>query len=190
MTRGRDRFARGRCLLHGFAAALELLPVSWRVRLLAASRMVPGTLGFVVRYSLVRSLARKCGDNVAIYPGVYVLGLDRLSISDNVSVHPMCYIDASGGIDIGDDVSIAHGATILSTSHTFAERGIPIKDQPFAAARTTIECDVWIGAKATILAGCTIHSGSVIGAGAVVTRDIPEYSVALGVPARVAKRRA
>jgi acetyltransferase-like isoleucine patch superfamily enzyme len=64
-----------------------------------------------------------------------------------------------------------------------------MKDQPTYVAKVIIEDDVWIGANATILPGVRVGKGSVIGAGSVVTNDIPEYSIAVGIPARVISKR-
>jgi maltose O-acetyltransferase len=64
-----------------------------------------------------------------------------------------------------------------------------MKDQPTFLAKIVIEDDVWVGANSTILPGVKVGRGSVIGAGSVVNRDIPEYSFAAGVPAKVIRRR-
>ena len=129
------------------------------------------------------------GDNVSINPNIYIFNPENLSIGNNVSIHPMCYIQASGGIKIGNDVSIAHGVTLLSESHRFSNLNIPIKDQGLDYKETIIQSNVWIGAKASILAGVTVKSGSIIGAGAVVTKEVEEYSIVGGVPAKVIKSR-
>ena len=157
--------------------------------MLVGFRRTKGHKGLVLRYALLKTLARSCGDNISIHPDVYLFSVNQLKIGNNVSIHPMCYIDATGGIDIGNDVSIAHASTILSTTHTFDELDMPIKDQAVEKRKTIIEDNVWIGAKSTILCGNTVYSGSVIAAGAVVTHDIPMNTIVAGVPARVIKER-
>jgi acetyltransferase-like isoleucine patch superfamily enzyme len=97
--------------------------------------------------------------------------------------------DPSGRITIGDGVRIAPYVFIIAANHVFADPNTPIHKQGLANAPVTIEDDVWIGARVAVTAGVSIGRGSVIGAGAVVTRDIPPYSVAVGVPARVVKSR-
>lgn len=187
--RGRDRFARHRAKLIAATNILEYTPRGARRFFLGATRGVGTQLGMVSRYCVLRSIADLCGDNVSIGSGVYLLAPEHLTIGANVSIHPMCYLDATGGIKIGDDVSIAHGVTIMSTTHETSDIGVPIKDQGIDRRRTVIEDNVWIGAKATVLAGITIHSGAIVAAGAVVTRDVPSYAIVAGVPARKLRTR-
>lgn len=151
--------------------------------------MSRGNKGLVIRYILLKTIAKDCGDNVSIHPSVYLLNPQNIHIGNNVSIHPMCYLDATGGIYIDRDVSIAHGVTIMSTTHTYDDLAIPIKDQPFEVLQTTIEENVWIGAKATILAGIKIGSGSIVGANCVVTKLVPPDVIVAGVPAKIIKKR-
>ena len=95
----------------------------------------------------------------------------------------------SRGVEIGSNVSMAHGSTILSTSHTFEELDTPIKYQPMKLAETTIADDVWIGCGVVILAGVNVGTGCVIGANSTVTKDIGDFSVVVGSPAKVIKTR-
>jgi acetyltransferase-like isoleucine patch superfamily enzyme len=97
--------------------------------------------------------------------------------------------DPTGKITIGNGVRIAPYVFIISANHRFENPEIPIYQQGMAFAPVTIEDDVWIGARVVVVAGVTIGKGSIIGAGAVVTRDIPPYSIAAGVPARVIRSR-
>ena len=187
--RGRDKFQKFRPIIFGLVGLFKLFPRSFRMKLLTHFRKTKGYKGLVVRYALLKTLAKSCGDNVSIHPDVYLFSASQLAIGDNVSIHPMCYIDASGEIDIGNNVSIAHAVTVLSTTHSFDDRDIPIKDQPVRKKKTVIEDNVWIGAKATILCGNTVHSGSVIAAGAVVTHDVACNTVVGGIPARMIKER-
>ena len=188
-ARGRDLFHKFKPILIVLAKVFRLLPVPFRTKLLICFRSMKGYKGLAIRYALVKTLAKTCGDNVSIHPDVYLFSVDQLSLGDNISIHPMCYIDAGGGIDIGSDVSVAHATTILSTTHTYDGHNLPIKDQPLITQKTVIEDNVWIGAKVTILCGNTVHSGSVIAAGAVVAHDIPANTMVAGVPARVVKER-
>jgi acetyltransferase-like isoleucine patch superfamily enzyme len=140
-----------------------------------------------LRFALLGRAAGQRGDLIDIREDVYLHGVAGLRLGSRVSIHPLTYIDATGGLQIGDDVSIAHGATIMTTTHTWENPGLPIRDNPVVASSVTIGSNVWVGAGARILAGSRIGDACVIGAGAVVTGVIPPNSVAVGVPARVVK---
>lgn len=187
--RGRDKFQKAKLLILAAARFYRLFPLKLRVKLLEHYRGTKGVKGMALRYALLKSIAKQCGDNVSVHPGVYLLHPQGLSLGDNVSIHPMCYLDATGGLTIGSDVSIAHGCSILSTTHTYKDPSLPIKDQPFVSKETVLEENIWLGAKATILCGVTVGSGVVVGANAVVTRDVPANQIVAGVPARRIKER-
>jgi len=92
-----------------------------------------------------------------------------------------------GGIRIGDRVYTAPQVQLLAVNHNFADPSRPMVDQGITAEGIVVEDDVWIGAGAIITDGVRIGRGAVIAAGAVVTADVPPYTVAGGVPARVLK---
>jgi acetyltransferase-like isoleucine patch superfamily enzyme len=188
--RGRDRFRAVKPLLFALAAVLALLPRGVAGLLLTLARPLPTQLGIALRYALVRRLARRCGDCVAIHEHVYLFRLEQAELGDNVSIHPMTYLDATGGLTIGSDVSIAHAATILTTEHDYTQPAVAIRDAPVVEAAVTIGSDVWIGAGARILAGVRVGDHAVVGAGAVVTRDVVSRQVVAGVPARPLVPRA
>ena len=107
----------------------------------------------------------------------------------NVFLGPQTIIYGHGGVEIGDQTLISMRVTILSSNHSVPDRGKEIRHQADILLPTRIGRDVWIGAHAVILGGVTIGDGCVIGAGSVVTNDMPPYSVAIGVPARVVRTR-
>ena len=187
--RGRDKFQKSKWLIDILVTIISLLPKSLRKYLFQLFNNVKGILGIGIRYVLIKTIALEVGDNVSIYPGVYLLEIENLVLGDNVSIHPMCYIDASGGIKIGSDVSIAHGSTVLSSTHNYEKQSIPIKDQGIKLKKTIIEDNVWIGSKATILFGITIGYGSIIGASTVVTKNVPTNSIMAGIPGKIIKNR-
>jgi acetyltransferase-like isoleucine patch superfamily enzyme len=112
-----------------------------------------------------------------------------IKIGKYCSVNPFYILFGHGGLEIGDYVRIGPHTIIVPANHGFSRIDIPIYLQPITKKGIKIEDDVWIGANVVITDGVTIHRGAVIGAGAVVTKDIPPYSVAVGVPARVIKKR-
>lgn len=189
LARGREKFEKYKPLIHLIARCFRLLPRRFRRGLFEQLRMIRGKAGIALRYALLKTLAKEVGDNVSIHPGVYMFHIENMVFGDHVSIHPMCYLEGSGGLIIGSNVSIAHGVTILTESHRYDSLDLPIKDQGLCFKETSIESDVWIGAKATILYGTKIGSGSIIAAGAVVTKDVPEMSIVGGVPAKVIKMR-
>ena len=187
--RGREKFQKAKPLILAAARFYRIFPLKIRIKLLEHYRGMKGAKGLALRYALLQSIAKHCGDNVSIYPGVYLLHPQGLSLGNNVSIHPMCYLDATGGITVGNDVSVAHGCSVLSTTHTYQDPDLPIKDQPLEAHETVLQDNVWLGAKVTVLCGTTVGSGSVVGANAVVTHDVPIHTIAAGVPAKVIKER-
>ncbi len=98
-----------------------------------------------------------------------------------------CLIRGPGGVRIGDRVYLSPGVHIYSSDHVFDDPERAFVDQGVICRGVTIEDDVWIGAQVVILDGVHIGPRSVIAAGAVVTQDVPAYSVAAGVPARVVR---
>lgn len=124
----------------------------------------------------------KLGNNVSLDRGVSIRLGDNctIDIGDDTYIGPYCCVSGPGNIKIGRDCLIASMAGIYANQHHhvgFSQQGITIEDK------------CWIGSGAKILDGVTIGYGSAIGAGAVVTKDIPPYSVAVGVPAKVLENR-
>ncbi|WP_460241845.1 acyltransferase [Aurantivibrio infirmus] len=97
--------------------------------------------------------------------------------------------DGGAGIVIKDDVLIGSSVHIYVDKHRFDNTQMPISMQGFYdSENVVIESGAWLGANVTVLPGVTIGRNSVIGAGSVVTNSIPDYSVAVGVPAKVIKK--
>lgn len=93
-----------------------------------------------------------------------------------------------GPVEIGSNVNLAQGIVVTALNHNFTDCTKRIDEQGVSTAKVTIGNDVWIGANATILPGVTIGNHSVVAAGAVVTKDVPPYSLVGGVPAKILKK--
>lgn len=92
-----------------------------------------------------------------------------------------------GPVHIGSQVNLAQGVVISGLNHNYQDTNKPISEQGVSTNLITIQDDVWVGANVVIAAGVTIGKHCVVGAGSVVTKDIPGYSVAVGNPAKVIK---
>ncbi len=112
-----------------------------------------------------------------------------ISIGDNCSINDYCVLYGMGGLEIGNDVRIATHTVMVSANHIFSDTSKPIRAQGIEKMKIIIHDDVWIAANVCILGGIEIGKGSVIGAGAVVTKSIPPMSVAVGNPAKIIKQR-
>ncbi len=190
--RGREQFEKYKGVFSIWTSLYRILPLSRRKAALEKHRYLRGKFGVGLRYVILKSISDSVGDNVAIFPGVYLLNPENLVVGNNVSIQPMCYLECGhikGGITIDDDVSIAHGVTIMGTTHQFGSHEEKIRDQGIENEPVHIEENVWIGAKASVLGGVTIGHGSVIGAGAVVTKSLEPEGVYVGVPAKKMKDR-
>jgi acetyltransferase-like isoleucine patch superfamily enzyme len=115
----------------------------------------------------------------------------RIEIGDRVVINSFSHFGAMARIVLGNDVGIASGVCIEDHHYEYAEASDerPLKQQPFRVAEVVIEDGAMLGEHVTVLPGVRIGRNSWIGANAVVTSDIPAYSIAAGVPARVLRRR-
>lgn len=145
-------------------------------------------LGFP-KMSYYRLVLGSVGINLMLSSGVKIRVPGNLFLGSHVSMNNDVWINASGGVHIDDYVIMGPKVVIHSANHRFDRTDIPIQKQGHVMKPVHIEADVWIGAAAIILPGVRVGKGSVIGAGAVVTQDIPPYSIAVGVPAIVRSNR-
>lgn len=172
---------------------------------------LPGGPGTVLRRLVYSPLFKSAGGGLRTGVGVVVQGFrnislgsrvglnrhaslyaarGRISIGDNVFVGDFSSINANDAeITIGSNVAIAPMVLIQGANHNFDRLDIPIVDQGHTSSFVIIEDNVWIAARCTILPGVRIHSGAVIAAGSVVTRDVPPDTVVAGSPARAIRLR-
>lgn len=125
-------------------------------------------------------------DIIKIYRRVRIKDPFNVSIGKGSSVEEGCLFMSEGGIEIGEYVLIAPRCSLITHQHTYALKK-NIIEQPQQLKPIKIGNNVWIGAHVVILPGVSIGDNSVIGAGAVVNRDVAERSVVGGVPARTIK---
>lgn len=137
------------------------------------------------------------GDDVTICYGAHIrpsgywsreIG-EGIKIGNNSSIGAYSYIGCAGYIQIGDDVMIGPRISLLAENHVYNDTNRPISEQGVVRKGIEIQNGVWIGANVSVLDGVTIGAGSVVAAGAVVTKDIKPYTVVGGVPAKVIKYR-
>lgn len=132
------------------------------------------------------------GDRVHLYGDTYIQTGDAgtVVIGSDTHIQPRCQFSGyKSAIKIGCQVQIAPDCAFYPYAHGIAPDR-PIKEQPLTTkGGITIEDDVWLGYRTIVLDGVRIGKGAVIGAGSVVTQDIPAGAIAVGVPARVIKMR-
>ena len=110
-------------------------------------------------------------------------------MGENTFISSFVNISAQGDVHIGKNVMLANACRLESGTHGFHDLDLPIKEQPAFSHGIIIEDDCWLGAGVTVVENVKIGKGSVIGTGSVVTKDIPPFSIAAGVPARVIRTR-
>ena len=130
---------------------------------------------------------KNIGKNVTFVFPLKIEGKNNVEIGDNTAIGTYVHIWGHGGIKIGNDVLIASHCCLTSLGHDYTKK--PIRKGNIIAKMIVIEDDVWLGSNVCVLPGVRIGEGSVIGAGSVVTKDIPPYSIAVGNPAKVIKNR-
>ncbi len=112
-----------------------------------------------------------------------------LGLNSRISQYCCVWASENSKIILGDNVLMGPGVKIFSSNYTTTDIDVPMIFQPFVEKDIVIGNDVWLGSNSVIVAGVKIGNGSIIAAGSVVTKDIPEYTIAGGIPAKPIKSR-
>lgn len=142
------------------------------------------TMPYTDEYNaLVRELFKgNIGEGSMVRQGVHIIMGDHMKIGNHVSIMYNFTCMSRGGVVIEDDVSIAANTQILTNNHDEQDHRI-LLCKPVVGKK-----NAWIGAGVTILPGVTIGENAIVGAGAVVTKDVPANTIAVGNPARVVRK--
>lgn len=155
---------------------------------LSAPPMPLGCLGDQIRTCLARRIFKKMGTDVKICKGAVFGSGMNVEIGDYSSLNSRCWI--ANDTTIGADVMMGPEIIVLSGSHNFERVDIPMREQGAPPRkRVVIGDDVWIGTRSIILPGVRLGSHSIIGAGSVVTSDVPEWAIVGGNPAKLIRYR-
>ncbi len=172
---------------------------------------VPGKTGSYLRYLFLKRRFRSCGNNIEISQGVFFKGFENIDLGSNISFgifnkifaesqtedakikigsnvslncNVMINADVKGDIIIEDNVIIGPNVVIRASGHKYSNVVIPIREQGHHKGKIVIKNGAWIGANVVILPNVTVNSGAIVGAGAVITKDVGEFEIAGGVPAK------
>lgn len=148
-------------------------------------RFLPGIEGLLLRSLFYRALFKSAGGKLLIYPNVYIIFSHNISAGERVAINSGTYIDGRAGLTIGSNVLIGPNCVIATAEHGYKRLDIPMCQQPVEYGEIKIGNDVWLGATVFVRRGVTIHDGSIVAAGTVVTKDVPPYSIFAGVPGKV-----
>lgn len=125
-----------------------------------------------------------CGQNVMIDENVYIDFPRKVSIGNRVGINRFCTLQGAYGIEIHDDVLIGPYSFLETVRHIHSDKTAAISMQGTAGGRIVVEKGVWIGARVVVLDGVRLGEGCIIGAGAVVNKDVPPFEIHAGVPAK------
>lgn len=132
------------------------------------------------------SLGKRC--RLGMDTELRTMDKGHIHLGDDTRVNRGCTLTSYSEIFIGDFTIIGEFVSIRDANHGM-KRGEPMRYQPHTSMPIRIDRDVWIGRGSCILPGVMIGEGSVVGANSVVTEDIPPFSIAVGVPAKVIRKR-
>ena len=165
---------------------------------LTTDRLGPDIAGTHYRLYFKNSARKLCkkkfkyfGNGAEFRPGAYAYGCSKISIGESVVIRPGCMLFADlrrGGAEIliEDKVLIGSGVHFYVVNHNFKDTNKLIFDQGHSKSKTiTVKTGSWIGANAIILPGVTIGKNSVVAAGSIVTKNVPDYKVVAGNPAKI-----
>jgi len=162
------------------------------VRFHVPKRISLGSRVFIGQYSYLdgQTSFLRLGNDVHLARFCTLRAGERgITVHDGAGINTRSFVDGNGGVEIGPNCLLSPGVQVLSGNHVIDDPDVPIRFQGTAYGKVTIGKDCWLGTNVIILPGVTVGRGAVVGAGAVVTKSIPEFSIALGVPAKVVGHR-
>src|SRR3954462_10877256 len=131
-----------------------------------------------VRALLSRLTGREIAESVTVFPPFYSEFGKNLTFGEGVFINQGCRFQDTGGISIGDGTLIGHGSTLTTLNHAVD----PARRADMIPSRIRIGRNVWLGAAVTVVPGVSIGEGAIVGAGSVVTKDVPAHTIVAGVP--------
>lgn len=137
-----------------------------------------------IREIMSRLTGRRIDDSFRLFPPFYTDFGKNIHFGKDVFINSGCHFQDQGGIEIGDGAMIGHNVVLATINHDLD----PAQNRKNHYAPVRIGAHVWIGSNATILPGVAIGEWSVVAAGAVVTKEVPPYTVAGGVPAKTIRK--
>lgn len=137
-----------------------------------------------VRQMLSRLFGRQVDETLRVFPPFYTDFGKNITIGKNVFINACCHFQDQGGITLGDGCLIGHNVVFATLNHGFA----PADRASLYPAPIVLGKNVWVGSNSTLLQGIRIGDNAVIGAGSVVTKDVPANTIVGGVPARILRR--
>jgi acetyltransferase-like isoleucine patch superfamily enzyme len=168
---------------------MRLFQYLWFHLITVATGWLPDLRPFPwLRGFLMRPCFKRCGGNLQVARNVTINFSNRLEIGSDVFLATGCWLHARGGILLEDEVQLGPYAALVSGDHTEivgSYRFGPSRLAPIRICRGS-----WIAAHATVTKGVVVGSGAVLAANSVATRDIPPFTMAAGVPARIVQKRS
>mgnify|MGYP006159796079 CR=1 FL=1 len=175
--------------------------------------LLPGGFGMFSRRFIYKLILSKAGKNLILNNHVEMTGLKNIKLGNNNQISSYCTLNAhdegliifgdnvglnrnthigaanGGKIKVGNNVMIAQNVVLRASGHGFKSLELTMDSQDYEKGSISIGDDCWIGANSVILKNVKIGNKSIVAAGSVVTKDIPDFSVYGGVPASLIKMR-
>jgi len=170
-----------------FASPWQLLKRYLFLTLYGVFKYLPTPFGDVLRWLCLKPFLKRL-HTFWIKEGVTFHFPENISVGAS-ALNEFTFLNGYGGIEIGDNVLIGANSMFFSADHVFDDVNAPIILQGLRKKPIVVKDNVFIGCGVTVLGNVTINSGAVIGAGSVVTTDVPENAIMAGVPAKIVRYR-
>lgn len=152
-------------------------------------RLLPGKMVHKFRLGVLRKLGAKLAGDVVIGRGTTILGPSYLRIDKGASIARDSVLDARGGLEIGENALIGFETVILTSTHNFQSKSIPIVQQGMYVLSSKVGSNVWIGARSFLMPGVEIGDDTIVGAMSLVNKNLECASIFAGVPAKKIRDR-
>jgi len=149
----------------------------------------PFKAGIYLRRTFYKPFFREFGKGIVIHDNVHFKFPSETCLGNRVQIAKNCLFSGGSGLKIGNNVLIGAGTKIVTSTHNHDNLGISIIEQGLSFKPIVIKDDVWFGFNVVVLSGVSIGNGVIVGANAVVNKDIPDLSIIAGVPAKIIKTR-
>lgn len=143
-----------------------------------------------IKVNWIRVQGGKVGKGLTFYPGIKINPARNIVLGDDVDLAWGVLITTGGGVEIGDRTLIGYNTQIFSANHVIPGNRGNIFGSGHDKKKVTIGKDAWIGAACIILPGITVGDGAIVAAGSVVTKNVKEYTIVGGNPAKLIKERS